>query len=101
MGGDRAVITPPREIDGATVLRVADLSHATTTGRTKHVVRGEPPHDFAALAIAKYDSEAGFYLFYCDAEWTAVTDTYHETIEGAVAQAEFEFAGVTFVDASG
>ena len=95
------MITPPAQIDGATVLTVADLSHASATGRAKHIVKGEQQRDFTALAIAKYDSEAGFYLFYCDAEWRAVTDTYHETIEGAIAQAEFEFAGVTFAEASG
>jgi hypothetical protein len=55
--------------------------------------------DFAALAIARYDDEEGIYLFYCDEGWNAVTDTYHDTIEHAIAQAEFEFESVTFVEA--
>ncbi len=76
------MITPPEQIDGATVLKVADLSNATPTGRTRHVVAGEQAPAFAVLAIAKYESDPGFYLFYCDAEWRAITDTYHETIEG-------------------
>jgi hypothetical protein len=95
------VTSPPATIDGASVLKFADLSHATATGRTKHVVRGHRPRDFAALAIATYGIASGFYLFYCDAEWRAVTDTYHDTIDAAIAQAEFEFAGVSFEDAAG
>jgi hypothetical protein len=89
---------PPKEIDGATVVKVADLSGATETGRTRHVVGGEQAHGFAALAIAKYDSDPGYYLFYCDAAWSAVTDTYHETIAAAVAQAQYEFTGIAFAD---
>jgi hypothetical protein len=89
---------PPTSIDGATVVKVADLSTASPTGRTRHIVRSEEVANFAALAIARYDSDPGFYLFYCDDGWTTITDTYHDTIEGAVAQAEFEFGHVTFTD---
>jgi hypothetical protein len=66
------------------------------TGRTRHVVNGEDAAGFAALAIAKYDSDPGFYLFYCDGEWRVVTDTYHDTVEAAITQAEFEYGALTF-----
>jgi hypothetical protein len=95
------VRTPPREIAGATVLQFADLSNAVATGATTHVIKGQQTRDFKGLAIAQYDSDPGFYLFYCDADWRAVTDTYHETIEGAIAQADFEFTGLTFIEAGG
>ncbi|HEX8002066.1 MAG TPA: hypothetical protein VF519_05170 [Mycobacteriales bacterium] len=95
------MIPPPGELDGATVLRVADLGDVAASGRTRHVVYGEPQGTFAALAIARYDSDPACYLFYCDADWRVVTDTCHDTIEGALAQAEFEYPGVRFVDASG
>ena len=36
-----------------------------------------------------------YYLFYCDAEWEPVTDTWHQTLEAAKGQAEFEYRGVT------
>lgn len=90
------MIEPPASIDGATVIAVADLRGVSPTGRTRHVVRGDEVTHFAALAIARYDSDPGFYLFYCDSSWKTVTDTYHETVEGAKAQAEFEFGQVTF-----
>lgn len=50
------------------------------------------------MAIAQYEPGAGAYLLYCDAAWNSVTDTYHDTIEGAIAQAEFEFGPLNFVD---
>jgi hypothetical protein len=56
--------------------------------------------EFAGLAIAKYPNDSGFYLFYCDAEWAVITDTYHDSVERAVHQAEFEFSGVQFTDRS-
>lgn len=92
---------PPAVIDGATVLRVADLSSAVPTGRTRHNVKGEEARGFAGLAIAIYDDDPGVYLFYCDEQWRAVTDTYHDTLDAAAAQAEFEFGPLTFVVMSG
>lgn len=35
------------------------------------------------------------YLFYCDADWTTVTDTWHATLAGALDQAELEYTGVS------
>ena len=90
--------SPPELIDEATVVRVADLAFATPTGRTKHVIGSDVVGDFAALAIAKYDSDPGYYLFYCDSAWKALTDTYHSTLEAAVEQANFEFDALDFVD---
>lgn len=48
----------------------------------------------AGLAVCRYEDGGGFYLFYCDGEWNVVTDTYHESVEGAKNQAEFEYEGV-------
>jgi len=47
------------------------------------------------LAIAKYQDEAGVYLFYCDQSWVVMADTWHEKVSDAVAQAEFEYAGIS------
>lgn|SRR5215469_2204372 len=91
---------PPHEIDKAKVLRVADLSGTVPTGATRHVVDGRVVGNFAALAIVQYETETAVYLFYCDAEWNAITDTFHDNIDGAVAQAEFEFGPLKFIDAS-
>jgi hypothetical protein len=90
----------PLTIDGATVDRVASLSATPSLGRTRHIVKGEEVREFACLAIAHYPDAPGFYLFYCDENWHVVTDTFHDTLEGAISQAEFEFGAISFVDAT-
>jgi hypothetical protein len=47
-----------------------------------------PPSE---LRIVQYDGNHGFYLFYCDDRGRELTDTYHETLGGALSQAEWEF----------
>lgn len=87
---------PPKKIDGAEVLQVARLDHSTPTGRTRHAIAGREVTAFAGLALAQYDDDPGVYLFYCDKDWNAVTDTYHDNLENAIAQAEFEFYPIEF-----
>ena len=65
------------------------------TGNCQQIVDGVIRGSAYGLAICHYDGEAGYYLFGCDSNWNAVTDTFHETIEQAQAQAEFEYQGVT------
>jgi hypothetical protein len=62
------------------------------------MVAGQEVRDFAALALAQYDSDPGVYLLYCDKDWNVVTDTYHDNLDGAIAQAEFEFGPLRFTD---
>lgn len=97
MNADRTNPRPvPALIDGAQVLRVAEIGDLAPIGRTRHTVAGTVVDGFAALAIARYDGGDGAYLFYCDAEWNCVTDTYHSDIAAAIEQAEFEFGPVRF-----
>jgi len=49
----------------------------------------------AGLAICQYEKEDAFYLFGCDAEWNSQTDTWHQTVEEAKEQAEFEYQGTS------
>jgi hypothetical protein len=46
-------------------------------------------------AICKYEAVAGYYLFYCDDNWKEYADTWHETIEDAKDQAEYDDAGIS------
>jgi hypothetical protein len=46
------------------------------------------------LAICRHDDEAAYYLFRCDDLWQVVADTWHETLEAAMHQAESEYTGV-------
>ena len=61
------------------------------TGNTTHYDGNKILPQPFALSIAQYDGDSGFYLFYLDESGKEQTDTYHESIEGAFKQAEFEF----------
>jgi hypothetical protein len=61
------------------------------TGATRHLVGGAEQGAAAALAVCR-DGDS-FYLFYCDADWEPVTDTWHESLGDALDQAEVEYAG--------
>jgi hypothetical protein len=82
----------PRTIGDAQVIAytIIDARHRAT-GNTLHTVRGAAFGPAAGLAICRYPGEDGFYLFYCDSAWEPVTDTWHETLDDAEQQAEFEY----------
>lgn len=44
-----------------------------------------------ALSIVKYSDNEGYYLLYLDKFGEEQADTYHETLEDAFGQVEFEF----------
>jgi hypothetical protein len=86
----------PREIDGAQVVlfTVLDNRHRPT-GQCRHEVGGIRVGQFLGLAICNYPDQDGYYLFRCDGNWNTVTDTFHESLDDAKAQAEFEYKGVS------
>ena len=61
------------------------------TGKTSHYRNNEKLPVPSSLKIAKFKDDEGFYLLYLDAEGNELTDTHHETLEGALAQATWEF----------
>ena len=83
----------PASLGGAVVLKAARLFPAAHTGNTRHSVAGAPLKAASRLAIAQYPGQPGFYLFYCDDAWAVMTDTWHQTMDDAEAQAEFEYKG--------
>lgn len=99
---DSSKILPPTStINGALVLYYQTLStQAKPTGKTRHYSEGNFLNNlFSQLAICQYlkegksDENKPVYLFYCDINWKVLTDTYHENVEDAKNQAEFEFGG--------
>jgi hypothetical protein len=93
---------PPRELDGAVVIQWAEVTmDVLATNRTRHVVDGEAKEPFAQLAIARYPDDDGYYLFYLDAEGDVVTDTYHDSLAGAVEQADYEYIGLAWRSTGG
>lgn len=94
------VPTPPTEIDDCRVLHYAILDESCrATGNCQHGVatsegrKGIGPA--AGMAICRFSESREVYLFSCDEEWRVLADTYHTTLEDAVAQAEFEYQGVS------
>ena len=97
--------TPPTEIGGAKVLRFAVIDpDVRPTGATRHsygqvidgkLVQGPPMAPFAALAIVQYPGDEAFYLLYLDKDWEEVTDTWHQSVDDAMRQAEFEYEGAS------
>jgi hypothetical protein len=64
------------------------------TGSTLHYRDGMllgPPSE---LLIGYFDGSGGFYLLYLDGYGEEMTDTYHESVDKAMEQAQVEF-GVT------
>jgi hypothetical protein len=76
------------------LFRVELGPHHLRPGRTKHRLKDStglhefPP--FKALEICTTPPPAGFYLLY-EPETGPGTDTWHETLEDAFDQAEWEF----------
>ena len=68
-----------------------DADRHRPTGATRHVVSGKASDGAHALRIVRYGVEAGFYLLYLDETGGEITDTWHESLDDAMHQAEFEF----------
>ena len=75
--------------------------HHRPTGKTRHtsgtisdegeLIRGPElpaPH---SLMIAQLQPDRGYYLLYLDESGEEITDTYHDSLEKALEQAEWEF----------
>lgn len=76
--------------------RVDLAPHHALKSQTRHYLpsaTANPYPAFVSLEIAKYDDAPGYYLFHITNEGEN-SDTYHSSIEEAMAQANFEF-GIT------
>jgi hypothetical protein len=90
------VQSAPEEVGGfEVVLYTAIDERHSPTGRASLSVAGATGGPVAGLAICKDIGEAAYYLFYCDEDWDPLTDSWHETLDGAKDQAEREFEGVS------
>ncbi len=91
----KAKIDTLTEIDGAKVLEYLRLTlNQKRTGATRHIIAGQEQTEFHGLAICQYEGDKGYYLLYCDRNWSALTDTWHEDLDSAKDQASFEFIGL-------
>ena len=82
----------PDFIGNARVVCYAVVNLCLPTGNTQHIANNKVL-DFAyGLAICEYKPGEGYYLFSYNSNWTEFADTWHETIEDAKDQTEFEYA---------
>jgi hypothetical protein len=65
------------------------------TDKTSHVIGGRLNGKFKSLVICQYPNTGGYYLLYFNDQGEEVTDTWHETLEDAKDQAEYEYSGIT------
>lgn len=72
------------------VLAVAKVVMPTVP-KAKHSVGGKLLQDICSVAIVELSGAAGYYLIYLDEHGVELTDTYHESVEAAKEQANFEF----------
>src|SRR5262245_54717423 len=87
----------PREIYEAPVVAWVQIGPGVRpTGNTMHQANDRQLGPAEGLAICQATDGCGFFLFYCNSAWEEFADTWHETITGAKAQAEFEYEGVCF-----
>lgn len=83
----------PAHVDGMQVVlwaRIDERHHVASDAR-RYPGNGSPAP--SGLLICR-ESDASFFLFHCDADWSTVADTWHMSCDAARAQAEFEFPDV-------
>jgi hypothetical protein len=93
----------PNIVGGARVICYSPIDKRHRfTGACKQIVHHQLMGAMSGLAICQYEGEEAFYLFGCGSEWRTVTDTWHQTLDEAKSQAEFEYEGVskTWIDAA-
>jgi hypothetical protein len=83
----------PRQVSGMPVLWFTAIdSRHRPTGACRHISQTELLGPAVNLLICGH-KESSVYLYYCDQNWTPFTDTWHQSVEDAKHQAEFEYAG--------
>lgn len=87
----------PREIDGAIVIAYAEnIWPSRHTGNTQHNVAGQVQDAAKAVIIAQYEGDESYYVFSCYEEnWVTNTDTWHQNLESAINQINFEYRGLS------
>ncbi len=72
------------------VIGPVELQNHHWPSKTRHTINGEPCREFTRLEIGTYDEDAGVYLLHLGPDDRG-TDTWHENLDDAFHQAEFEF----------
>lgn len=80
------------EMSGYSIIAYVRLTeNHHQTGKTRHFIQGSLMNIPSALRIIQYDEGSGYFLLYFDESGKELTDTFHDSLEKALAQAEMEF----------
>ena len=83
----------PCEVGGIPVLWFTRIDgRHRPTGACRHISPCGLLGSAAGLLICGHQ-ESSVYLHSCDENWVPFTDTWHESVEEAKRQAEFEYVG--------
>jgi hypothetical protein len=84
----------PSIIGGARVVCYTPIDERhIKTENTVHLAGEHKIEAPKGLAICQYEGDDAYYLFGCTEVWESKSDTWHETLDDAKSQAEFEYAG--------
>ena len=85
----------PKKIDGFPVVCFTPIDgRHLPTGGCRHRDGSGLLGPADGLAICQAGNRS-VYLFSCNADWVPFTDTWHESVEDAKRQAEFEYVGAS------
>jgi len=87
----------PKELGSAKVIAYAVVKPENMhTGNTKQIVAGITKGSATAMIIAQYEGDDSFYVFGCySQEWATETDTWHEDLDEAVEQLDWEYENLS------
>ncbi len=87
----------PKEIGGADVIAYAVVKTENLhKGNTKQIVAGRIMGVATAMIIAQYEGDSAYYVFGCYSdEWATETDTWHEDLEDAIEQLDWEYENLS------
>ena len=93
---------PLRHIGRDGVVKYAAVTpDVRPTGSTEHVLPSGVAGPASTLVIwHDRDDTGGYFLFGLDADAQVETDTWHLSVDEAVAQAGWEYEGLVWVDVS-
>ena len=83
----------PGKLGGATVIAYAIIQPGNRhTGNTRQIVDGKETGPAKAMIIAQYEGEDAYYVLGCySEEWEPGTDTWHQNLEDAIQQLDWEY----------
>lgn len=87
----------PKDLGGAQVVAYAIVGRGNArTGNTEQIVAGKSMGSACAMIIAQQPGNPGYYVFasYSE-EWSAETDTWHDDLESAIEQLDWEYVNLS------